>query len=295
MTPGEPGERKAARHDFEAIGTYFSITTDAELDPETVVALHTRAEEFDRAYSRFRPDSLIAHLATDGGRVQFPDDAAPMFDFYRKLYDVTDHRVTPLVGNVMEHLGYDASYSLTRRPGAAVAPEWDDVLAVSGPAITANRPVVLDLGAAGKGYLADLLAETLLERGFSGCLVDASGDLRHIGDTELTIGLEHPDDPTKVIGVAKLRGGGLCGSATNRRRWGADLHHIVDPRSGTPTTSVVAAWAVADTAMVADGLATALFFADPAALAEHFDFSFVRVLSGGRVEFSNNFDGEIFR
>ena len=297
MTAGGRSDDRSpsARHDFEAIGTHFSISTDTELDDDTISALHQRAEAFDQAYSRFRADSIVAGLAAEGGSVRFPDDAAPMLAFYRRLYDVTDHRVTPLVGNVLEHLGYDATYSLMPRDGVARAPEWDDVLTVNGSTLTASAPVVLDLGAAGKGHLADLLAEILVQQGFSSYLVDASGDLRHAGTTPCVVGLEHPDDPTKVIGVANLLGRALCGSATNRRRWGADLHHIVDPQTGMPTTSVTATWAVADTAMVADGLSTALFFTDPAVLADHFDFSFVRVLSGGRVEYSNNFDGELFR
>jgi thiamine biosynthesis lipoprotein len=46
--------------------------------------------------------------------------------------------------------------------------------------------------------------------------------------------------------------------------------------------------------MEADGLATALFFADPARLAERFDFEYVSMYSSGRVEFSPNLDGELF-
>lgn len=285
----------AYQHDFEAIGTYFSINTDTELDLDTINDLHTEAQDFDCAYSRFRSDSIVGRLARKGGRAQFPENAVPMLEFYRQLYEVTEHLLTPLVGNVMEHLGYDAAYSLKPKVGVAQAPEWDEVLHVSGSVVTSTGPLVLDLGAAGKGYLVDLLAGILVRRGFSDFLLDASGDLRHAGRTPCVIGLEHPDDPTKVIGTANLLGRALCGSATNRRSWGEGLHHIVDPRSGSPIRGVSATWVVADTTMVADGLATALFLTDPARLAAHFDFSFVRVLTGGRVEYSNNFDGELFR
>jgi len=46
--------------------------------------------------------------------------------------------------------------------------------------------------------------------------------------------------------------------------------------------------------MLADGLSTALFFADPARLNERYDFTFARVFSTGRVEFSPHLDGELF-
>ena len=54
----------------------------------------------------------------------------------------------------------------------------------------------------------------------------------------------------------------MAGSAVNRRTWGAGLHHIIDARTGAPATSVVASWAAAPDAGMADGLATAAFFVD---------------------------------
>lgn len=59
--------------------------------------------------------------------------------------------------------------------------------------------------------------------------------------------------------------------------------------------TVVASWAMAESAMLADGLATALFFVDHDVLATEFDFASVRVFSDGRAETSANFNGEIFQ
>lgn len=282
------------RHDFEAIGTHWSIDTDEKLTPTVLSQLHDRTEQFDRTYSRFRPDSLVTRLAKDGGTAEFPDDASKLFAFYRKLYDATSGKVTPLVGAVLEHLGYDAGYSLVRRPGYASVPEWDDVLTVQGNVLAAAEPVLLDLGAAGKGYLVDILAELLDAAGITCYLIDASGDIVARGPVVSRVGLENPLDPTTVIGVADLHDAALCGSATNRRTWGEGLHHIVDPTTAEPTREVVATWVVAPTAMVADGLATALFLTEPNGLAEHFDFSYVRIPAAGGVEYSINFDGELF-
>lgn len=281
-------------HNFDAIGTRWQIQTTDTLLPRTVERLRARAEEFDRTYSRFRSDSLVRRLVDDPDRYQFPADATVLFDFYRELYDVTDGAVTPLVGLALENLGYDAGYSLRPRPERSRVPPWDDVLTVDGAVITATRPLLLDVGAAGKGYLVDLLAGILEVDGIDRYLVNGSGDLAHRGIAQCRIGLECPSDPTKVIGVANVQNGALCASATNRRTWGPGLHHIVDPATGEPTRGVVATWVVADSAMVADGLATALFFTDPATLARNFSFSFVRMLTSGGVEYSTNFDGELF-
>lgn len=283
-----------ADHQFEAIGTRWRIHTESPLDPSTIDRLESRAEEFDRTYSRFRPDTLIRQAAEHPGSFRFPDDAGPLFSLYRKLYDVTDGAVSPLVGTTLEHLGYDQDYSLRRHPGHTTVPDWDDVLQVEGTVLTTTEPIVLDVGAAGKGYLVDLLAEILQQDAVDECLIDGSGDLIHRGSTACRVGLESPLDPTMVIGVADLRNAALCASATNRRAWGDGLHHIIDPATAEPATGVLASWVVADSAMLADALATALFLVDPAVLAEHFTFSYVRMRAGGGVEYSINFPGELF-
>ncbi len=312
LVPTSP--QQLSTHCFDALGTAWSISTPIELPPAVLARLHRRVEDFDLAYSRFRPDSLISRLAVTGGVCELPEDAAPLLAFYRKLYEITAGRVSPLVGNVLVHLGYDADYSLRRRPGHTSAPAWDDVLSVDGSVLTASEPVLLDLGAAGKGYLVDLLAEILVDAGFAEYLIDGSGDIARSGPDVCRVGLEHPADPCKAIGVANLHNGVLCGSATNRRSWGTGLHHIIDPATGEPTTGIEATWVatargpgrlmasdpaggravITHPAMVADGLATALFLAEPSCLAPYFDFTYVRMFESGAVDHSADFDGELF-
>ena len=94
--------------------------------------------------------------------------------------------------------------------------------------------------------------------------------------------------------MVSVQGAAICCSATNRRQWGDGLHHVIDVTTGLPTRRVIATWTMAATGLEADGISTALFFADPARLAEKFDFSYVRMLATGAVEFSPNLDGELF-
>lgn len=298
----------AHQHEFQAIGTSWKITGNPALTTVTSARMQRTIEEFDSTYSRFRPDSDISRFARAAGSQQLPDNASDLLAFYRQLYEITDGQVSPLVGRALEHLGYDADYSLQRRTGQVGVPRWDDVLAVTGSLVTASEPVLLDVGAAGKGYLVDLLAEELTESGYDDFLIDAGGDIAHFGPDVCRVGLEHPGDTGRVIGVANLKNASLCGSAVNRRRWGAGLHHVIDPRTGEPTTDVLATWVVVNRVlpahtrtkthihhtMVADGLATALFFTEPSVLATEFDFSYVRMLATGGIDYSIGFDGELF-
>ena len=279
---------------FEAIGTRWQIDSARPLGDDLELAVRERIAEFDVAYSRFRDDSLVSQLRRAPGSVRLPDDAAPLFDLYRTLYDLTGGAVTPLVGASLEQLGYDSTYRLRPDGPAVPAVAWEDAIAWDGETLTAHRPVTVDVGAAGKGYLVDIVGGILTDHGHAEFIVDAGGDMLRHGPGTIRVGLEHPSDPTRAIGVVELGTGAVCASAINRRAWGEGLHHVIDPVTGLPTSRVLATWALAPTALEADGLATALFFTSPAHLATEFDFQYVVVDSTGRVTFSPDLSGEMF-
>lgn len=279
---------------FEAIGTGWQIDTDVPLAPDLRSALDARIVEFDLTWSRFRSDSLVAQVAQRAGAWSFPDEAAALFELYRELYVATNGAVSPLVGRSLDALGYDRTYSLRSTGAPVAAPEWDEAFAWDGEVLSTVRPISLDVGAAGKGYLVDIVGSLLRAGGIEAFAIDASGDILRHGPDTIRVGLEHPLDTTKAIGVVELGSGAICASASNRRAWGEGLHHVIDATTGLPTSNVIATWAMAQTAVEADGLATALFFAEPERLAEVFNFTYVRMHSTGRVEFSPHLDGEVF-
>ena len=279
---------------FEAIGAPWRITTPDPLPQPVSRAIGARIDEFDSVYSRFRADSLVTRIATTSGSWQFPPDAAPLFALYRTLYNATEGAMSPLVGGRLENLGYDRDYTLTPKPESVDVPIWDDIMHWDGTRLTTTEPVLVDVGAAGKGYLVDLVALVLREAGIDEYLIDASGDLLHRGGTPVRVGLEHPFDPTKAIGVCELSNAALCASAPGRRSWGPGLHHILDATTGLPTDTVAATWALATSGLQADGLATALFFAAAPALGAGFKFEYVRMFPDSRIEYSRAFPGELF-
>jgi thiamine biosynthesis lipoprotein len=278
---------------FDAIGAPWQIDTAEPLNAEVCAAIDARINDFDRTYSRFREDSLISTIAHTPGTYRFPPDAPPLFELYRRLYTATRGAMSPLVGRALEELGYDRTYSLQQRTTRTRVPEWHEALSWNGSELTTHTPAMLDLGAAGKGYLVDLVAQVLREHGVDASTVDASGDILHCGDSELRVALEHPLDTSKAIGVVSVHNQAIGASAPNRRAW-AGLHHILDARTGLPTDRIIATWAIAATALEADGLATALFFAEPTELAAEFDLQWVRMFSTGRVEYSPELNGELF-
>ncbi|MDF2667169.1 MAG: rane-associated lipoprotein [Microbacterium sp.] len=279
---------------FDAIGTSWTIETASPLPSIAHDAVSAVIERFDREWSRFRDDSLVSALAE--GRtasVPAPGDTDAMLSLYDQLDTATAGAVNPLVGDALARLGYDARLTLAPWGDPEPAPAWRDTLAWRDGRLSVARPATIDVGALGKGRLVDLVLDTLREHVDGDLVVDASGDLAARG-ASLRVALEHPYDATRAIGVVTVTDAALCASAINRRAWGDNLHHVLDARTGAPVRAFAATWALADTAMRADALATALFFDGGPELAASWNAHWVRMHTDGRVEWSPGFDGEIF-
>lgn len=288
----------APAFDFEAIGTRWRIDIGEPLSDGAREDLRRRISdriaEFDKDYSRFRQDSLVAEMARRAGTYDLPADAEPMLTLYGHLYDLTKGAMTPLVGQLLADAGYDADYSL--KPGELrTPPRWEDVLEVAFPKLTLKKPALLDFGAIGKGYLIDIVGGILHDAGHRAYCIDAGGDIlyRQPSGRRLRVGLEDPLDPGKVIGVAEIADGSICGSSGNRRAWDR-FHHIMDPRTRASPRHLAAVWTVAKTAIKADALATALFFAAPEALLPYYDFEYLLFFPDRTVKASPRFPAELF-
>lgn len=278
---------------FDAIGTSWAIDTAAELPTVARDAVSAVIERFDREWSRFRADSPVSELAEGrAASVPAPSDADAMLSLYRELDEATAGAVNPLVGDALARLGYDARLTLAPWGGPQPAPAWRDLL-TWGDTLSLGAPATIDVGALGKGRLVDLVLDVVTAHVEGDVVVDASGDLAVRGEP-VRVGLEHPYDASRAIGIATVTDGALAASAINRRAWGEGLHHVLDARTGAPVNAFAATWALADTAMHADALATALFFDGGPRLAASWNAQWVRMRTDGRVEWSPGFEGEVF-
>lgn len=296
----KPSPRETARFDFEAIGTSWHIHLYDAISPSAgeklLSEIKNRIETFDKTYSRFRKDSLVRNISEKGGRYVFPADAEKLFSAYRALYDMTDGLVTPLVGKLLSEVGYDDAYSLTPKKDIAAVPAWDDVMTYDKLVLETRGPVFLDFGAAGKGYLIDIVSELVKDGGIKNFMVDAGGDIRleSAGEKTFTVGLENPKDFGEIIGTASIKTGSIAGSAGSRRRWDV-YHHILNPKTKSSPKDILAVWAVAETTLVADALTTALFFVSPEKAREKFSFEYVILKKDFSADVSDGFSGQLFK
>ena len=291
---------------FTATGCPWRVLTRRALPPGARGQVLELVDAYEGVWSRFREDSLVSRAArgeigdqTDvaargeagdqgdvaargeaGGRgvpgpvvLDLPRGSGRMLALYDLLHRASVGRIDPLVGADLVELGYDPAYSFTVRDGALHRLgarrgrlTWGQVRR-DGDRLTLPRPALVDVGAVGKGFLADMVADALGRAGVDEVVVDASGDLVVRSGTPVRLGLEEPGSPGRVIGVVTLRRGALAASGVSERAWGEGLHHVLDALTGLPVRDVLATWAVAGTCAQADGIATALFLTPPQQLA----------------------------
>ncbi|MGH7749496.1 MAG: FAD:protein FMN transferase, partial [Candidatus Dormibacteria bacterium] len=105
------------------------------------------------------------------------------------------------------------------------------------------RGVEIDLGATAKALASDLAATAALAAmgGEGGVLVSLGGDIALAGEPPaggwtIQISEDSSDALDDASEKVRLQGGGIATSSTRVRSWSrgeVELHHIIDPRTGT--------------------------------------------------------------
>ena len=277
---------------FRAMGTDCHVLVYAPGSASTDLAdlAIERVELLEQSWSRFRPTSELNRLNSTAG--QGPQavsaDLLRLAQSMREAWDATDGLFDPTVLAAMRALGYDADFATVT---ARAATDLDDVLLAAAPGMSAVRidaaaatvalpaGVGLDPGAIGKGLAADIVAEELMSAGAQGVLVNLGGDVSLAGERPdgeaWSIGIEDErrpaDHPDRVMQTLMVAGGraGLATSTTLKRRWAQGRrHHVLDPRTGTMSTStLVQVTVVAPSACTAEWSATAALLQPPDAAA----------------------------
>jgi thiamine biosynthesis lipoprotein len=131
----------------------------------------------------------------------------------------------------------------------------------------------IDLGGIGKGYAIDL-AYALLDKYFDSFLINAGGDIRAKGknleDKSWLIALEKEPIPNtsgqiSTWGDLNLNNQALAASGYWYRKI-RFFHHLLNPLTGLPVNETTQVFVLANTALLADAWATALFVIGKSAL-----------------------------
>ncbi len=275
---------------FRALGTtaVLWVTDAARLTP-ALEALEEELDAVDRACSRFRDDSELTAVNRNAGR---PVRVGPLLLHAVRVAlaaaEATGGLVDPTLGRTLRLAGYDRTFAVVAaRDGSGLVARPSSSpgvrrVVVDEAASTICVPVdaELDLGATAKALAADRAASACAAAAGCGVLVSLGGDVAVAGEVPaggwpVRIGDDHAAGPDAPGPVVAIDGGGLATSSTTVRRWRigeAELHHILDPRTGrparTPWRTVTVAAATCADANTASTAAILLGEAAPAWLAE---------------------------
>jgi thiamine biosynthesis lipoprotein len=248
------------------MGTRFEIVLDGA-DPGALRAAGEEAlaeiDDCDRRLSRFRSDSLLAHLHRATDWVALDADTFALFATCAAVHECSGGAFDPTVAPLMDALGFFGEGSDLSRAREAVG--WGEVeLDADTQSVRLARPDLrLDLGAIGKGHGLDLAARVLREAGVTRALLHGGTSTAIvIGAPSGAVGWRVAIGSETDAPVVTLCDCALAVSASDGRSSANGAGHVLDPRTATPATTRRAA-VIADSATLADAWATALLVTGP--------------------------------
>ena len=258
------------------------------------------AKEFETTYSAYQESSLLSKINSAAGseRVVCSPDELEIFRKALSIAKISDGKFDPTIGALTQGL-YGFGMQRAKIPTQNELQERKKLLNYNLVEIQEDTIYLkksgmrLDLGAIGKGYVADKIIEKLLESGATKALVSVGGEICSFGKS-YNIALQDPFSE-KNIGVIQSSKKPLSISTSGdyeRFIGSKEHHHILDTQSAKPQhyySSVTLLQNGID-ATTLDGVATIVFNSPPEeleALAKKFAVAIVVITPQKRIIIEN--------
>ncbi len=232
-----------ARDEWPTMGTIAGLSFRGEAPHRDAIRgiVRKRYERLEGLLSAWNPHSELSRLSREGGTNWIARVSPETADCYRMaltLAERSGRAFNPWVGVKLQELGFGGGRPLAK----------------------------FDLGAIAKGFAVDAAWLDVTGRfGTSDLLIDLGGNLRVVGGTWRT-GVRNPFGQGYAAAITLTNGEAVATSGNYERfveKNGTRYSHILDGRTGKPTTGMAGVTVVAPSAMLADGLSTALFVLGP--------------------------------
>ncbi|QHI70077.1 FAD:protein FMN transferase [Tichowtungia aerotolerans] len=259
------------------MGTMAHITLSGSISKKMLGtlrdAIDATLEDVNRTMSTWQADTEISQFNRFQGleNVEISPEFAEVAQAALEFSKATDGAFDPTVKPLIDYWGFGPEERTTPLEEIRQAVGWQKVH-LGSATIRKDRPSLqLDFSAIAKGYGVDRVAGVIAQIR-NNFLVEIGGEIVASGTNPKglpwKVGIENPD-PTAAFGesilqILELSGRAMATSGDYRnfqiRADSTRYSHIIDPKSGTPAESDIAAVSVlAKRCMDADAVATALF------------------------------------
>jgi thiamine biosynthesis lipoprotein len=138
---------------------------------------------------------------------------------------------------------------------------WDNIEQLGENSFKRTAGIELNFGAIAKGYALDKAISVLKENKINSALINAGGEIKTIGNDSV-IRIRHPRIPNQII--EKVNSGEMSVATSGDYEKHFELndkryHHILNPKTGHPASSLISVTVLNKSCTIADALATAVF------------------------------------
>ncbi|MBC8209564.1 MAG: FAD:protein FMN transferase [Gammaproteobacteria bacterium] len=228
----------------------------------------------DGTLSRF--NHALAQQPAEG--VPIPPVLDLLITQSKKYYRLSQGRFNPAMGRLIAAWGFhdhSAADPITIALIKQNIPGMDDLAIRQQRAFSSNPHLQLDFGAIAKGLGVSQIAQLIRQQQIKDFIINAGGDVYAEGQkpgAAWNIAIQSPFDET-VLGSIQTDAAVSVFTSGNYRRFYQDdnhkkRHHIIDPKTGEPSTSISAITLLHADPLIADVAATTLMLTEPAELKQ---------------------------
>ena len=203
------------------------------------------------------------------------------FMLYAKdIYSITDGQVNVMMGAVLSVWREVREESVKRSDKATIPKEemlneakkhtdisFLEIDDANNTLYIRDSQASLDVGAIGKGYAVEKVAETLKKDALNGYVLNIGGNIKMIGEKAekqgWITGIKDPDDPENKLALKLNLSDTSCVTSGSYERYftinGKNYHHIIDVDTLYPANHFSSVSVITEDSGLADALSTALF------------------------------------
>lgn len=259
------------------MGCGFEITIVAQDREEADVFIDLAISEISRIekiISSWDPNSQTSKINKNAGiqPVKVDPELIQLIERAKKLSELTEGAFDISYASMDRIWKFDGS--MTQKPSETAIK--NSVARVGYEKIILNKEnntvflrdagMKIGFGAIGKGYAADKAKALLMKKGVMGGIINASGDLNTWGTqydgSDWYVAIKNPLNSTKVFSWMPVKNSAVVTSGNYEKYVefnGVQYSHIINPRTGYPSSGVRSVTIFTKNAELADALSTSVF------------------------------------